>query len=115
MPLIRTKKVTSEEQRIAKAIDDLKDGMHKNAAAAALAWRVPYNKLLRRYQGMPSADSLGGHNKTLNVEQENALLLYIDRCEELGRPCKHRHIEMGANSLLQASGSSQTVSKSWAS
>jgi len=47
MPPICTKKVTPEEQRIAKAINDLKDSMHKNAAAAALAWHVLYNKLLR--------------------------------------------------------------------
>jgi hypothetical protein len=46
MPLIRIKKVASEEQRIAKAINNLKDGTHKNAAASTQAWHVLYNKLL---------------------------------------------------------------------
>jgi hypothetical protein len=41
------KKVTPEEQRIAKAIKDIEDGTHKNAATAARAWHVPYDKLLR--------------------------------------------------------------------
>jgi hypothetical protein len=62
---------------------------------------------------MPSIESNGGHNRALFVEQENALLLYIDRCKELGCPCQHKHIELGANSLLLASGSLRTVSKSW--
>jgi hypothetical protein len=117
MPLIRSKKpankLTPEEQRIAKAIRDIKDGTLKNVSVAAQAWHVPYDKLLRQSQGMPSIGSNGGLNKALSREQENALLLYIDRCNELGRLCKHIHIETGANTLLALSSSSQLVSKSW--
>ena len=65
--------MTPEEQRIAKAIKDIQ---------AARAWHVPYDKLLRRSQGMLLIESNGGHNKSLSAEQETALLLYIDRCEE---------------------------------
>jgi Tc5 transposase DNA-binding domain len=117
MPPIRStkpaNKVTPEEQRIAKAICDLKDGTLKNPAVAARAYHVPYDKLLRRSKGMPSIDSNGGHNKALTSSQEQALLLYIDRCEELGRPCKRKHIKIGANTLLALSGSLGHVSKSW--
>jgi hypothetical protein len=53
MPPIRPKKpankVTPEEQRITKAICDIKDSTHKNASVAAQAWYVLYDKLLRRY------------------------------------------------------------------
>jgi hypothetical protein len=80
MPPVRgkkgQKKVTPEEQRIAKAIKDIEDGTHKNAATAARAWHVPYDKLLRRSQGMHSIESNGGQNKALSAEQEKALLLY---------------------------------------
>src|ERR1700722_9706803 len=31
---------------------------------------------------------------------EKALLLYIDRCDEMERPCQHKHIEAAANSIL---------------
>src|SRR5271155_3681519 len=109
------KKVTPEEQRIAKAIKDIQDGTHKSTAAAARAWHVPYDKLLRRSQGMHSVESNGGHNKTLSPEQEKALLLYIDRCEERGRPCEHKHIEAAANSILRASDSPRLVSRGWTS
>jgi len=112
MPPIRTKKVTPEEQRIAKAIREIKDGTLKNVSVAAHHHHVPYHKLYHRFHGRPAMESNGGHNKALSIEQENALLLYIDRCHELGRPCKRRHIELAANSLLWASDSPRTVSKS---
>jgi hypothetical protein len=35
MPPVRGKKVTPEEQRIAKAIKDIEDGTHKSTATAA--------------------------------------------------------------------------------
>lgn len=113
MPPVRTKKVTPEEQRIAKAIKAIKDSTVKNASVAARQYYVPYSKLYHRLNGQPAVDSNGGHNKALSVEQEKALLLYIDRCHELRRACKHKHIELAANSLLLASGSTYTVSVSW--
>src|SRR5436853_4182139 len=60
---------------------------------------VPY-KLVRQLNGQSTTENNGGHNKALSTIQEKALLLYIDRCEERGRPCKHKHIEIVANSLL---------------
>ena len=64
-------------------------------------------------------------NKLLNDAQEQAILQYIDRCDQLGRPCDHRRIELAANSVLRASGTLQltgryfglpkTVSKAWTS
>ena len=113
MPPIRSKKVTPKEQRIAKAIKAIKDGTVKNASVAARQYFVPYSKLYHQLNGRSAANSLGGHNKALSVEQEKALLLYIDQCHELGRACKHKHIELAANSLLLASSSIHTVSASW--
>jgi hypothetical protein len=49
---------------------------------------------------MPSIESNAGHNKALSPEQEKALLLYIDRCDEMGHPCEHKHIKAAANSIL---------------
>jgi hypothetical protein len=64
---------------------------------------------------MRSIESNSGHNKSLSAEQEKALLLYMDQCEEMGRLCEHKHIEAAANSILQASDSPRLVSKSWTS
>jgi len=75
-------------------------------------YHVPYSKLYHRLQGRSATKSNGGLNKALSIEQENALLLYVNWCEELGRLCKYKHIELAANSLLFASGSFNTVSAS---
>ena len=55
-------------------------------------------------QGRKAANSLGGKNKLLNDAQEQAILQYIDRRDQLGRPCDHRRIELAANSVLRAAG-----------
>ena len=99
MPPIRTK-TTLEEQRTAKAIQALLASEYPTVAAAHRAHNVPYHKLLHRFEGRRCKDANGGLNKLLDKAQEDVLLLYIDRCEELGRPCKHRHIKLGANSIL---------------
>src|SRR5216117_2276409 len=109
------KKIISEEQRIDKAIKALKNDEYISVAKAHRAFNIPYQKLLLRYNSRPAADSLGGHNKTLDDAQEQVLLQYIDCCSELGRPCKHKHIELAANSILQASGGPNTVSRAWTS
>jgi hypothetical protein len=112
MPPIRTKKATPKEQCIAKAIAEIQDGTLKNAAVVTRHYHVPYHKLYHYLYGRLATDSLGGCNKALSVEQEQALLLYMDRCEQLRCLCEHKHIELAANSILRASDSPRTVSKS---
>ena len=97
MPPIRTIKVTPEERRIANAIKALKDGEYTSVLQAHRDFNVPYQKLLARYKGRPSTNHLGGLNKLLDGAQEQALLQYIDRCNELGCQCDHKQIERGAN------------------
>ena len=83
MPPIQKKNIP-EEQRIDKAIKALKNDEYTSVLKAHRAFNVPYQKLLQRYDGRAAADSLGGHNKTLDDAQEQALLQYIDHCSELG-------------------------------
>src|SRR5947199_2293196 len=99
MPPSRSaKKVTPEEQRIARAIKDIQNGTLKNATIASAHHKVPYYKLVRRLNGRLGVEHNGGHNKALSKIQEEALLIYIDRCDQLGRPCKHKHIELASKS-----------------
>jgi hypothetical protein len=100
MPPICTKKVTLKEKRIATAISEIRDRTLKNITVTAQKHHVPYHKLYHRFHSRPAADSLSRRNKALSIKQEQALLLYIDRCKQLGQPCKHKHIELAANSLL---------------
>ena len=97
MPVIRTKKVTPEERRIAKAIEEIHNGTLKNITVAAQHHCVPYYKLYYRFYGQIALESNGRLNKALSPMQEKALLLYINRCKEIGRPYKHKHIEIAAN------------------
>jgi hypothetical protein len=113
MPPIRGKKVTPKEQYIAKAIREIRNSTLKNATVAAQHHHVPYHKLYHHLHGRPAIETNGGHNKALSAEQEKALLLYIDWCEEMGCLCEHKHIELAANSILRASNSLQLVSRSW--
>ena len=115
MPLIRTKKITPEEQRIARAITALKNREQPNVTKAHHKYNVPYSKLWARYYSRPYTDSLSGSNKLLDDAQEQALLQYIDRCDKLGCQCTYKLIERGANSVLRQSGSPKTVSKAWTS
>ena len=78
MPPIREKKITPEEQRIAKEIKEVQDGTLKNITVAAQHHHVPYHKLYHRFHGRPAMKTNGRHNKALFTEQEKALLLYID-------------------------------------
>jgi hypothetical protein len=74
---------------------------------------VFYHKRYHCFHGRPAIETNGEHNKPLSVEQEKTLLLYIDRCEVLGRPYEHKYIELAANSILRTSDSLRLVSKSW--
>jgi hypothetical protein len=115
MPPIRTVKITPEERRIADAIRAVKNEERASLLKAHAQFSVPYGKLRARFHGRPSTDYLGGHNKTLDQEQEEAVLQYIDRCDELGAQCSHKQIELAANSVLRKSGSPETVSRAWTS
>src|SRR5450432_4858441 len=98
MPVVRTRN-TPEEARIAKAIQALDNGECKSVSEAHKAFNVPYKKLLSRYRHRSKA-SHSGQNKALDAAQEEALLQYIDRCNQLSRPSKRQHIELAANSIL---------------
>jgi hypothetical protein len=88
MPPIQGKKVTPEEQRIAKAIKEIRNGTLKNCTVAAQHHHVPYHKLYHHFHGQPAMETNGGHNKALSTKQEKVLLLYIDYYEEMGRLCE---------------------------
>jgi hypothetical protein len=111
MPPVRAKS-TLEEARIARAIEALDAAEYPSVLAAYKAFNVPYFKLLGRYRHGRMA-SHGGQNKALDKAQEAALLEYIDRCHQLGRPVNRRQITRAANSILWSLGNIKEVSKPW--
>jgi hypothetical protein len=81
-------------------------------SSTASHFHVPYQKLLARTQGRPSVASLRGYNKTSDITEESAQLLYIDRHDQLGRPGKRQYIKLAVNSLLRLGGHDVEVSRS---
>jgi hypothetical protein len=76
MPPIRTPKSTPEERRIANVIIALNNGEYTSLTKASNDFKVPYGKLRARFQGRPSTDALGGHNKLFD-ELRNRLYCNI--------------------------------------
>ncbi len=72
-------------------------------------FNVLYQKLLQHYNDRSAADSLDRLNKTLDDAQKQVLLQYINCCSKLRQSCKHKHIELTVNSILQASDSLNIV------
>ena len=83
MPPIQFK-ITPEEARIAQAIKGIASGEYKSVAEANRACNVLYGKLYYRNKSWKCNDTNRSLNKALDYAQEEALLLYIDRCDELG-------------------------------
>jgi len=111
MLVVRTKN-TPEEGRIVKAMEALRNGECKSVSEAHIAFNILYKKLLGRYCHRSKALH-GGQNKALDKAQEEALLEYIDRCDQLGRPTKRRHIALATNSILWSSSQFKEVSRNW--
>jgi|GraSoi_2013_40cm_1033754.scaffolds.fasta_scaffold13737_1 hypothetical protein len=102
-----------QEEAIENALAAIERGEYDNLAEAARTLDLPYYKLRARSLGRPPSNSRGGSNTTLSEEQDRALCEYINRCIELGRPALPIYIKQAANSILRASGSTQTVSRYW--
>ena len=109
------KKIISKKQRIDKTIKTLKNNKYISVVKTHHVFNVLYQKLLQYYNDRPAADSLSRHNKTLNNAQKQVLLQYINCCSKLRWSCKHKHIELTVNSILQVSDSSNTVFWVWIS
>ena len=108
------KKCSPEDARIIKAIEALDSGDCGSVSEAARGFTVPYHKLLQQYQNRENSTTHGGHNKALDDAQEQALLVYIQRCHIAGKAVHQHHIQSAANALLLAGPHpQQEVSRPW--
>ena len=61
---------SEEEERISNAIGALERRDNPNLSAAAREFSCDYQKLRRRWNGIPSKADYGGYNKRLSDEEE---------------------------------------------
>lgn len=75
---------SEEEERISNAISALERRDNPNVKATAREFECNYQKLRRRWNGIPSKIDYGGHNKRLSDEQEIMLCNWLTRLDKLG-------------------------------
>ena len=102
----------ADEQRVQKAIRDVRAGILPNWAVAARKHCINYDLLRARAKGRPTNHIRGGQNKKLASDEEVTLKLYCERCILVGEPPERKHIKAAANSILCTVGK-KPVSKAW--
>src|SRR5690606_2708873 len=107
--------------RISAVINSLKLLPEKevNISHAARFYRVPYDRLYRRWKGQPSRSDRPSTNRKLSNEQEQALWLYLKRLDDIGTCALIPIVTDAANFILlrnhdpNAKESPPTVGEKW--
>jgi len=92
----------ADKRHIQKAIQEVKDGIVPNWAAAAKKHCISYNILHARAKGRPTNETTGRRNKKLAKDKEATLKLYCERYILASKPLEQKHIQAAANSILHA-------------
>ena len=86
---------------IQDAIDAINKRDKSSVRAIAREFRVPYGRLRSRLNSNPSkSDVRGLHNRALKPDQEQALLSYFQRLDEMGIPARYSTIQRKAEAVL---------------
>ena len=101
------------ENAIQSAIEAVNNG--QSIRKANEAFKVPFSTLRDRVvdHTRPKGQYEAEVMQKLSPDQEKHLVTWILAQEALGFPVKQRDIELFANRVLDASGSSETVGKHW--
>ena len=89
------------EQHLQEALHYAESLNDPNYRALAEEFNVSYRRLLDRKNGVPSKLGNRPHNSKLSQAQEKALLLYIQRLDDIGFPPTFRMVEKAANKLIR--------------
>ena len=104
---------------IQDVIDAINERDKSSVRAIAREFRVPYGRLRSRLNGRPTkSDVQGLHNRALKPDQEQALLSYFQRLDEMGIPARYSTIQRKAEAVLAQDLPSTyprpTLSRKWA-
>ena len=106
------------ESRIQTALDAYKHDNSQKITVLARQNSVPYQRLLRRIHGTPSAHAKKPVNYMLNKEQEEAVKLWIYDLDKAGQAPTAQRVRDCANSILKRNHTDPSspppqVSKMW--
>jgi hypothetical protein len=103
------KKPRDEEDLLAKTLHAYTTREFSSLRKAADHYRVSYSKLRGRKNGQTSLSDRPTTNNALNLNQEKALISWIELLNSCYTPPNARDIEIAANRLLKMAGSERVV------
>src|ERR1700733_15088663 len=82
---------------------------------AAREFGAPYDRLMARRRGRPASNTRGGHNKKLDVPQDQALRDYLMMLAGAGTEANLAEVKNAASRLLyyESGDPIKTVSRRW--
>jgi len=90
------------EERVIEACEWLNAQKKPCFAKAARKYGVHKDRVRRRFLGKAGDSSnIGGHNKRLNYDEDQALCAYIDLADDIGLPIREKTLVVAANAILQ--------------
>lgn len=106
------------EKLIQVAIQGLHEDRYQSISQAAKDLSVPYERLRSRYHGRLAKSGLRSGNNLLSVEQEAAVIKYIDYLDRLHLPITRARLTLCVNGILSQSHGDQdsdapVISEQW--
>jgi hypothetical protein len=108
-------KSSYKEGRLELAIQAFQKGYHKTPTAAANAFDVPKDTLIRRLRGTPSQRDSNSRKRLLTPEEEETVIEWVLSMDRRGMPPHQATIRQMVVLLLAQRGYTKPVGKQWIS
>ena len=105
--------MSTRENMIHHAIDDVKTGVLPSQNAAADAYGLPRSTLQERIKGRKNARESHAHQQRLAPEQEEFLVEWILEEDQRGYPPSHSRAREMAARVLRMNGDTKPIGKKW--
>jgi Tc5 transposase DNA-binding domain len=92
---------SEQEARIQKACSAYQKNPERPMTVLTQEFDVPYHALRRRLKGIPNKMEVGGQNKALSKQQEEALIDHIKLLENYEIPPRRGYLRGLANRILR--------------
>ncbi|OCK99339.1 uncharacterized protein K441DRAFT_673656 [Cenococcum geophilum 1.58] len=108
-------KIDYAEAAVQKAMAAMDANPRLKGTTAAQQFGAPYDRLMARRRGRPASNTRGGHNKKLDVPQDQALRDYLMMLAGAGTEANLAEVKNAASRLLyyESGDPTKTVSRRW--
>ena len=108
-------KIDYAEAAVQKAMAAMDANPRLKGTTAAQQFGAPYDRLMAHQQGHPASNTRGGHNKKLNMPQDQALRDYLMMLARANTEANLAKVKNAASKLLyyESGDPTKTVSRRW--